>query len=77
MPSDMEMMKVNGEEHPLDVLDDGEDVSLVSDRDLILRAVNASLVAKAVGEKVDALMNEVRGLRAAVETLMGMVASRS
>jgi hypothetical protein len=69
--------ELNGGEAPKDILEDGENVSHVSDRNLILRAVNASLVAKAVSEKVDDLATEIHGLRAAVETLMRMIGART
>jgi|HubBroStandDraft_5_1064220.scaffolds.fasta_scaffold1212864_1 hypothetical protein len=58
---------------PRDVLDDGEDVTFVSDRELILRAVNASLVAKAIGQKVDDALKAIAEVDAKVEAMSDLL----
>ena len=59
-------------ENGRNVLEDGEDVTEISDRDLVLRAVNVSLEALAAVRRIDTLGKRVEALEARIENLIEM-----
>lgn len=57
-----------------DILENEEDVTDVSNRDLIIRAVNASLAAKAIATKVDDAVIAIQTLSAKIDALTTLFA---
>jgi hypothetical protein len=70
---------VNGESlngggpHVSEILDDGEDVSHVPDRELIIRSVNASLEAKHIVDRLDELEKRVEDLHLKLDTILDLL----